>query len=170
MNRLSLAVTALLALTILSACGGNAPQTTPEPATATQTVSQPTETPITEPPTIEATATEPLPTAAPATEVPATEAPASGLVSYATQIKPIFDNKCIKCHGVESRKEGLDMLTYESLMAGSFNGTVIIPGDANNSLVIQLTAEGEMPKRGPKVTPEELQIIINWVDQGAVNN
>ncbi|MBL8102261.1 MAG: hypothetical protein JNM02_07015 [Anaerolineales bacterium] len=143
----------------LSACGGQAPQTATAPAVPTETVSQPTEAPA---------ATE--------TVVPATEAatntdvqPPAG-VSFVNDIKPIFDARCIKCHGVEQTKEGLDLQTYENIFAGSRNGPVIEPGNAADSLLVQLIVDGEMPNRGAPVTPEELQLIIDWVNQGALNN
>ena len=62
------------------------------------------------------------------------------------------------------------MTTYELLLAGSNNGIVIISGNANESLLVQLIEAGEMPNRGPDVTSEELQIIIDWINQGALNN
>ena len=62
------------------------------------------------------------------------------------------------------------MDTYESLMAGSEDGPVITPGDAQESLLVQKILSGKMPKRGPKLTPEETQIIIDWINLGAQNN
>lgn len=100
---------------------------------------------------------------------PPTES-ASTAISYASDVYPILEAKCVKCHGVERVKEGLNMLTYEQLMAGSFNGPVIVPGNADESLLAQLIAEGEMPDRGPKVTEAELQVIKNWINAGALNN
>ena len=70
----------------------------------------------------------------------------------------------------EHVSEGLDMNTYETLMAGSQNGPVIVPGDADDSLLIQKVTEGKMPKRGPKLTPAQIQIIIDWINAGALNN
>jgi uncharacterized membrane protein len=155
MNRITLSLTLFLTLILLVACGGNTPQTPLETEAPTETISQPTAIP-----------------ADPATEAAteSTENAASGNVSYTSQVAPIFEAKCIKCHGVESKKEGLDMLTYDNIMAGSRNGSVITPGNAADSLLVQLIVEGEMPNRGTKVTPEELQLIIDWVDQGALNN
>ena len=62
------------------------------------------------------------------------------------------------------------MQTYETILAGSFNGPVILPGNASESLLIQLVVEGEMPNRGPKLTAEQIQIISEWVNAGAPNN
>lgn len=170
MKRIFPLTIALLTLMALSACGGSAAQTPPEPAIATATLAQPTATEApaateTAVPTVEAV----QPPADP-TESPATESAGGTNVSFAGNVMPIMESKCIKCHGVESTKEGLNLMNYDNLMAGSFNGQVLIPGDAANSLFVQLIVEGEMPNRGPKLTPEELQVIIDWVNQGALNN
>ena len=166
MKKIFLFVLTLLTIFALAACGTQAPApTATEPATATQAEPTPTQPPA-------ATDTVTAPTEAPATEAaaPATEAPAASGVSFANDVQPILNAKCIKCHGVEQVKEGLDNRSYESISAGSFNGPVIVPGNANESLFVKLIVEGEMPNRGTKVTPEELQLIIDWVNQGALNN
>lgn len=148
---------------VIAACGVQTTQTPPEPAAPTQAVTQPT--PV---PTLAGTITD---TAAPATEAPApaTEAPVAD-VSFAKDVKPILANSCNDCHGGKQTKEGLDLKTYQSLMAGSFNGVVVVAGNSADSLLVQLVSEGKMPKRGPKLTPEQVQIISEWVDAGALNN
>jgi hypothetical protein len=55
-------------------------------------------------------------------------------------------------------------------MAGSDNGAVIIPGNADESLLVDLIVNNEMPKRGPQLTPPQVQLIIDWVNQGALDN
>jgi hypothetical protein len=102
-------------------------------------------------------------------EILPTESAAS-TSGFASSVYPIFEAKCIKCHGVEQVKEGLSMLTYEELMAGSFNGPVVIPGNADSSLLVELIARGKMPNRGEKVTETELQIIKDWINAGALND
>ncbi len=149
----------LAVLTVaLSACGESlrAPLATPQPAAPTQAVSQPIQLP----------AAPALPTA---TETPIIEKTPSA-VSFLNDVQPILDARCIKCHGVERKKEGLDLQTYENIFAGSRNGPVLEPGNAEDSLLVQLIVEREMPNRGDPVTPEELQLIIDWVNQGALNN
>ena len=145
---------------IITACGSQAtPQPQPEPATATAAVVSPTATDTSIP--------QPKNTTPPQAETP-TQAAAS--VSFAKDIMPIFENNCIKCHGVEQIKEGLDLRTYETLMAGSFNGSVITPGNANDSFLVEQIVKGEMPKRRPKLLPEQIQLIIDWINAGALNN
>jgi mono/diheme cytochrome c family protein len=91
-------------------------------------------------------------------------------VSYAKDVRPILESRCASCHMGEFVSEGLDMNTYESLMEGSQNGPVIDPGDAKHSLLIKKVTEGEMPKRGPKLTPAQIQILTDWINAGAPNN
>ena len=62
------------------------------------------------------------------------------------------------------------MKSYADIMAGSDNGPVIVPGDADNSLMVELLLANKMPKRGPKLTPPQTQLIVDWVNQGALDN
>ena len=91
-------------------------------------------------------------------------------VSYAKDVRPILESRCATCHMGEFVSAGLDMNTYESLMAGSQNGPVIVPGDAGDSLLVEKITEGKMPKRGPKLTPAQIQTITDWINAGAPNN
>ena len=114
---------------------------------------------------------QPAPTemAAPApTEAPA-EAPAAA-VSFANDVLPIIESRCINCHGGERVEKGLNLSSYADLMAGSENGPVVVPGDAANSLLVELVVNQKMPKRGPKLTPPQVQIITDWAAAGALNN
>ena len=79
-------------------------------------------------------------------------------------------NSCNDCHGGRQIKEGLDLRTYEGVMTGSFNGTVLIPGNSADSLLVQQLINGKMPKRGAKLTPAQIKIISDWIDAGASNN
>jgi uncharacterized membrane protein len=163
----------VLIVSLLTACGA---QPTGTPASA------PTEAvaPATETPTEVAAATE-APTESVATEAPATE-PAAAIeaatqpavegatVSFANDILPIIESRCIGCHGGDRTEEGLVLRTHADIMAGSDNGPVIVPGDAANSLLVELVTTQKMPKRGPKLTPPQVQIITDWVNQGALDN
>jgi len=62
------------------------------------------------------------------------------------------------------------MTSYEKLMAGSQKGAAVIPGDVDKSPFVQLILQGKMPKSGPKLLPAQLQVLIDWVRAGALNN
>jgi hypothetical protein len=91
-------------------------------------------------------------------------------VSFSKDIKPILDKSCVSCHGGERTNKGLDVTTYDKLMVGSVNGAVIVPNNADGSKLVVSVAEGKMPKRGAKLTTEQVQLIKDWVNAGAENN
>ena len=152
----------LLASIILVGCGTQVP-TEPTTASAPQST-DPEPAPATEVPV---EAEEPAPTEAPA-ESPA-DAPSTE-VSFANDVFPILDSRCVNCHGGQRVEADLLMRSYDELLTGSENGPVIIPGDVEGSLLIELIASQEMPKRGPKLTPPQVQLISDWVAAGAPNN
>ena len=96
--------------------------------------------------------------------------PAAAVVSFRQDILPIFETSCIKCHGGDKTEKGLDVKTYAALMAGSQKGTVVVPGDPAGSSLAKLLLNGKMPKRGPKLTPEQVQMVVDWIQAGAPNN
>jgi hypothetical protein len=91
-------------------------------------------------------------------------------VSFAQDVLPIFENRCNRCHGVDDPDYGLGLHSYEALMAGSEDGQVIVPFDADLSLLIEEIVSGSMPKRGPKLLPGQIETITNWVNEGALDN
>ena len=148
----------LLLAGLLSACGSPASNTPVSQPTTGASVS------VTEAPaTASAAATDP-------TEA-ATQAPAAGAtVSFANDVLPLLQSRCVNCHGGQRTEKGLTLNSYDSVMAGSENGPVVTAGDAANSPLAQMVVNGKMPKRGPKLTPDQVQLIVDWINQGAKNN
>ena len=97
-----------------------------------------------------------------------------GQVDYQTQIQTIFNANCTSCHiNGGAYQQGLDLSSYDSLMAGSNNGAVIVPGDHANSLLWQKVNSGTMPPgNNPDLGAGEINLIAQWIDEGAleVNN
>lgn len=108
----------------------------------------------------------------PTTDVPAaTKAPANpGEVSFAADILPMLEKSCANCHGGNRTEKGLNVTSYAALMNGSDKGPVVVAGDSANSSLATLVANGKMPKRGAKLTPEQVELIIAWINAGALNN
>lgn len=91
-------------------------------------------------------------------------------VSFQNDIMPLLYGHCTSCHGTEKISRNLDLRTYEAMMKGSQNGAVVVPGNSAESSLITLIIEGKMPKRGAKLSEEEKDLFIQWIDQGALNN
>ena len=102
---------------------------------------------------------EQLPTPEPTAELPTSE----GTPTFENYVGPLFATKCTGCHG-DLATAGLNMLTYSDLMKGSTNGPVIIPGDSANSVLFQIQSAGG---HFANLTPEELEIIKQWIEAGA---
>ena len=149
----------ILIVGVLSACGSQS---------ANPSTSQPPEEVL---PATEAPTDPPSDTTAPTEAAAATQPAGDGAhVSCTSDILPIFESRCINCHGGDKTQEGLDLKTHAALMSGSDNGSVVTPGDAANSLLVERVVSQKMPKRGPKLTPPQVQLITDWVNQGALDN
>ncbi len=88
----------------------------------------------------------------------------SGALTCDATIGPLFQSRCGACHG-EDGLQGLNLTTYQGAMHGGIDGPVIVPGDANGSLLVQKQS-GSTPHFS-QLTPEELQLVINWINAGA---
>src|SRR5262245_59543347 len=92
--------------------------------------------------------------------------------SYARHIRPIFAKYCVECHNAKSAKGGLDLESYKSMLEGSDNGPVLVPGAPAESILV-LSVEGKgrslMPPKTAKLRPkkEEVALIRGWVNAGA---
>jgi hypothetical protein len=98
-------------------------------------------------------------------------------VTYATDIKPILDASCIKCHGEQKPKAKLRLDNLDGILKGGEDGKVVEAGNsAKSMLVLNVAHIGDaddfMPppknKMGLKqLTPEQVGLIRAWIDQGA---
>lgn len=92
---------------------------------------------------------------------------------YVQHIDPIWDKKCLSCHGDGKVKGDLRMDTFEALMQGGKDGPVIVPNKPEDSLLLKRVTlpEGHkqfMPAEGkPPLSQEEIAWIGAWIQQGA---
>ncbi|MHC4939881.1 MAG: c-type cytochrome domain-containing protein [Planctomycetota bacterium] len=91
-------------------------------------------------------------------------------VFFAQDILPIFGTDCINCHGTSG---GLDLQSWDGVDAGGNSGAVVVPGDPENSLLIQRlegTIAPRMPQNLPPLSPAEIDVIKQWIREGALDN
>lgn len=104
-----------------------------------------------------------------------------GEISYHDQIQEsIFKFSCstAACHDASSQG-GLDLTSYATLIEGGNSGLVILPGAAEESPLIW-SLEGRNTAGDPvsimppasrtPITRSEINIIKDWIDQGAKDN
>ena len=98
-------------------------------------------------------------------------------VTYATDIKPIFEKWCFRCHGAEKAKARLRLDSLEAVLKGGADGKVIVAGKSADSMLVHNVAyagprDGYMPPSKSKpatpfLTKEQIGLIRAWIDQGA---
>jgi mono/diheme cytochrome c family protein len=95
-------------------------------------------------------------------------------VTYAADIKPIFEKSCFKCHGKEKQKGKLRLDSLEAALKGGENGKILTPGKSVESLIVIAVArigdeDEAMPPadKGEPLNKEQIGLIRAWIDQGA---
>ena len=91
--------------------------------------------------------------------------------SFNADILPILTNRCAfaGCH-VAGGPGGIDLRAYDTVIAGGEDEDVIIAGNARESELVEVIVEGEMPPGGPPLPAAQIQLIIDWINEGAKNN
>ena len=100
-------------------------------------------------------------------------------VTFATDIKPIFEKSCFKCHGpdVEKPKGKFRADTLANVLKGGGEGVAVVATDLTKSPLIAMVAnitEDEdlyMPPKGNKakiapLTKDEVGLVRAWIEQG----
>src|SRR5438093_1408602 len=89
-------------------------------------------------------------------------------VIFERDVQPILASKCSACHAGPQAQLQLDLQTGASILRGSKNGPVVIPGSAAQSKLFQKMKARQMPPPGAgMLTDEEIRFIGEWIDGGA---
>ena len=93
-------------------------------------------------------------------------------VDFAQSIQPILQKNCIKCHGPEKQKGKLRLDSKQAALKGGKDGPAFIAGDAAKSELIRRinlpkTDDDFMPSEGDPLPKEQLDLIRDWINQGA---
>src|SRR5437016_7133893 len=94
-------------------------------------------------------------------------------VDFNRDVRPILSDACFACHGPEegSRQGNLRLDTTESVFGDRDGYRIIVPGNSAASRLYQRISakERRMPpaSSGRTLTPKEIELIRDWIDQGA---
>ena len=118
-------------------------------------------------------------------ENPAMSAKGKDSVSFKADIFPVIKSRCLPCHAEDNYNPSeLSMDSYSDLMGGGKHGKSIVPGKSKESPLVQKLKENppfgdRMPLNRKKtieegkakwLSPEEIQRITQWIDEGAKDN
>jgi hypothetical protein len=94
-------------------------------------------------------------------------------VDFQKDVVPILQGACVTCHSSGKTEADLSIETREKLLEGGASEPAIVPGNSAESLLIKLVSgvdedpERFMPKKGKKLTAEQIGVLRTWIDQGA---
>ena len=91
-------------------------------------------------------------------------------IEFRRDIEPILAARCVQCHGHGRAKGGLQIDSRETLLRGGESGPVVVAGHSQASLLIALVAgvdpDEVMPKKGSRLTGDQIGLLRAWIDQG----
>jgi hypothetical protein len=98
--------------------------------------------------------------------------PVDFTVDFARDIQPIFEESCVQCHAHGKAKGVFSLETRDDFIYGGDNGSPAEAGRSAESLVVAMISGFDpdivMPKKGKKLTPEQVAVFRAWIDQGMV--
>ena len=99
--------------------------------------------------------------------------PPARAVDFGRDIQPIFAKRCFACHGPDKGEGGLRLNRRETALAELDSGQrAIVPRKPEDSELLRriaATDEGErMPPEGKPLTAEQIELIRQWIAEGAV--
>ncbi len=106
------------------------------------------------------------------------EVTAARQVSYQLDVYPIIQSHCLKCHktgGAGFEASGLDLRSYDNLMKGTRHGAIVVPGNpVASTLMVLIDGRADksirMPHNERPLLKPQVEIIRDWIRQGAQNN
>ena len=93
-------------------------------------------------------------------------------VSFSKDIAPIFELKCVSCHGNGRLDAGLDLTVVSHFV----DGRIVVPTEPDNSVLVWtiewLPGFPAMPPPSFSIPLTAVQIkgVKTWIDEGAKNN
>lgn len=95
-------------------------------------------------------------------------------LNFKKHVRPILVINCLECHNPKDapKNMGLNLQTKKAAMTSGVNAPVIIPGDPDKSLLIQMlkrnpSHEWAMPPTPDRIWGVRLQILERWIREGA---
>ncbi len=95
---------------------------------------------------------------------------------YFPAVAKLIEDRCLDCHAADDPEGKFVMERHEEIMRGGESGPALKPGNGAESLIVRYL-RGEVEKDGKKrfmppgkrdkLTAEEVEIFVKWIDAGA---
>ena len=101
-------------------------------------------------------------------------ASAADSVSFDADIRPIFAQHCVACHGGVKQAGGLSLVYRDNIFAGGDSGApAVVPGDVAASYLMERVTELDPDMRMPPadhglaLSEAEIGTLRQWINEGA---
>ncbi|MEO8660901.1 MAG: DUF1553 domain-containing protein [Bryobacteraceae bacterium] len=92
-------------------------------------------------------------------------------IDFVRDVQPIFSASCGPCHGAKQQMAQLRLDARNSVLGPRPSGAVVVPGKPDESTLWQVVAgagtKPRMPFGGQRLPDESIEIIRQWIEQGA---
>jgi len=92
--------------------------------------------------------------------------PLSAGSDFDADVLPLFQAKCLACHGATSQLGKLDLRTAAATVKGGATGPSVVAGAPERSLLIDKVITKQMPPGKEKLTDAEIDAIRSWITKG----
>ena len=93
-------------------------------------------------------------------------------VDFTRDVRPVLAKHCVSCHGARTRKAGLRVDAASLVRTGGESGPGVVPRKPGESLLLERITSTDpqlrMPAKADPLSAKEIDIIRNWIRQGAV--
>jgi hypothetical protein len=89
---------------------------------------------------------------------------------FELKVRPILAGTCVKCHGATKASGGLRLDSLEAMLKGGDSGPAVVPGDADESLIVRAVRHTDEHLKMPPKNPLPKAVAIDfaaWVSAGA---
>jgi mono/diheme cytochrome c family protein len=92
-------------------------------------------------------------------------------VDFDRDVKPIFANRCVSCHGPDKQRGDLRLDRRADALAGGTSGVAFAPKKADQSLLLKRVTSTDkdtmMPPKGDRLSAAEVATLRAWIEAGA---
>jgi mono/diheme cytochrome c family protein len=87
---------------------------------------------------------------------------------FARHVLPVFDARCVECHGPDKAKSGLRLDSLAATLEGEGEDAMVVAGDPDNSELLRRVLlprddDEAMPPKGDALSPEQIEAIRAWI-------
>lgn len=98
--------------------------------------------------------------------------PANAKIDFTTEIQPLLESACLRCHCEDHDDGGLRLDSLQAILAGGDSGPVLVPGNPEDSPLFTMTVlaadDAEiMPPEDAPLAPSQTARLRQWIKEGA---